>query len=501
MNFFLKYSYVCYIMCFSILACAQNSKTESKLKTQTDVPYTANWESLSKHNASPDWFRDAKFGIYFHWGVYSVPAFHNEWYPRNMHIIDSKANKHHIEKYGHPYDFGYHDFIPMFKAENFDADKWAKLFKKSGARFAGPVAEHHDGFSMWNSKVNPWNAFQMGPKRDIVGEMEKAVKGNGLKFITSFHHARQWNRTSGSESEKFYNYLKDNYPKLLEDDKNKLLYGEMPWEEFQNIWFDKLAEVIDKYNPDMMWFDTALDNLGEPMLQKYCAYYLNHATKTKQEVVIFYKHQDLPNTVGVLDYEKGRADELAELPWLTDASVTKSSWGFTDRVIGKNKIYSGKAMIHTLIDIVSKNGQLLLNIAPMANGTIPKYQEETLLEMGEWLDLYGEAIYSTRPFREFGKGPTKFGKTNPEGTPEDVRYTQSKDGKYVYAIFLGYPDSNSEVNLKALNRYIITIESAEILGSDEKVNWNQTATSLSLKFPAKAPLLAEKATVVKLKIN
>jgi len=485
------------ILFFITIACVAQEKVKSKSATA----FTADWESLGKHTPAPEWFRDAKFGIYFHWGVYSVPAYHNEWYPRNMHILGEKANKHHIETYGDPTKFGYHDFIPMFKAENFDAKRWADLFKKAGARFAGPVAEHHDGFSMWKSKVNPWNAADMGPKRDIVGEMEKAVKGNGMKFITTFHHARQWNQTKGARSEQFYNDLRINYPQLLKDDKQKLLYGEMPWETFQKFWFDKLAEVIDAYSPDMMWFDTDLDRVGEAMLKKYCAYYLNHAQKTGQEVSIFYKHNDLPNTVGVLDYEKNRADSLAKLPWLTDASVTKSSWGFTDRVVGKDRIYSGKAMIHTLIDIVSKNGQLLLNIAPMANGTIPKEQEETLLEMGAWLNLYGEAIYNTRPFTMFGEGPTKFGKSNPEGTTKDIRFTRSKDGKTVFVIFMGWPGESKDVVVTSIKDKPLNVKSITIVGSNDQLEWKNTPNGLMIKMPKAMPDKGDIATAIKISLS
>ena len=162
----------------------------SKTLAQMGERYEASWESLSKHNEAPEWFKDAKLGIYFHWGVYSVPAFGSEWYPRNMYRPSRKEFKHHLETYGRQSEFGYHDFVPMFKAENFDAEEWVDLFQKAGARFAGPVAEHHDGFSMWDSKVNPWNAKNMGPKRDITGELAKAIRKRGMKLITTFHHAR-----------------------------------------------------------------------------------------------------------------------------------------------------------------------------------------------------------------------------------------------------------------------------------------------------------------------
>lgn len=180
------------ILFFSIAGCRNASS-----KKEIQEPYQENWESLSKHNEAPEWFKDAKLGIYFHWGVYSVPAFGDEWYPRWMHFKHRPEYIHHLETYGELSEFGYHDFVPMFKAEHFNAKEWAALFKKAGARFAGPVAEHHDGFSMWASKATPWNVMDKGPHLDITGELGKAIKGEGMKFITTFHHAKNLQRYKG----------------------------------------------------------------------------------------------------------------------------------------------------------------------------------------------------------------------------------------------------------------------------------------------------------------
>ncbi|HXK37184.1 MAG TPA: alpha-L-fucosidase, partial [Candidatus Paceibacterota bacterium] len=210
-------------------------------------PFEPTWESLAKRNPAPDWFRDAKFGIYFHWGVYSVPAFGNEWYPRNMYIKTSPEYKHHVATYGDPTQFGYHDFVPMFKAEKFNADEWAELFVKAGARFAGPVAEHHDGFAMWDSDQTPWNAKDMGPKRDLVGELQKAIHGRGLKFVATFHHERNSTWQKNGQWTGHYEFVKKDFPALLDDPKQAILYGYMPREQFLKMWRDKLIEVIDKY--------------------------------------------------------------------------------------------------------------------------------------------------------------------------------------------------------------------------------------------------------------
>ena len=418
--------------------------------------YEPTAESLSQHTAAAEWFQDAKVGIYFHWGVYSVPAFGSEWYPRNMYIKDSRENKHHIQTYGDPTEFEYADFIEMFGAEKFDAEEWAKLFKKAGARFAGPVAEHHDGFSMWASKVTPWNAMDMGPKRDIVGELKKAVRGQDMKFITTFHHARNnlWEKNPGKWTG-HYTGVKDNYPSLLEDEKNAILYGYMPREKFVRMWYDKLVEVIDNYRPDIIWFDSWLDEIPEETRYRFAAYYLNLAAKNNQEVIIVRKQNDLPLEFSINDHEKSRESKASEHVWMTDDTVSTGSWCYTEGL----KIKPVSDVIDAMIDTVSKNGIVLLNISPKADGSIPQDQRNVLVEMGNWLEKYGEAIYSTRPWPvTFGEGPTR----EPEGgfsahrkfmdlkyTADDIRYTRSKDCKTLYAIRLGLPDK--PITLKSVN--------------------------------------------------
>ena len=202
--------------------------------------YEPTWESLGKHNPAPDWFRDAKYGIYFHWGVYSVPAYGSEWYPRWMLFKGHDIYKHHVKTYGDPSEFGYHDFVPMFKAEKFNAEEWADLFQKAGARFAGPVAEHHDGFSMWASKVNPWNVMDKGPKRDITGELEKAIRARGMKFVATFHHARNLQRLDqpgepypdGRHFRNSHYPPVEGYPSSTDDPELQQLYGRIPEEQF-----------------------------------------------------------------------------------------------------------------------------------------------------------------------------------------------------------------------------------------------------------------------------
>ncbi|GAB6166677.1 hypothetical protein JCM19992_26770 [Thermostilla marina] len=473
-----------------LTACAGSRLWAEELKVPPipEGPYTTDWDSLSKVNEAPDWFRDAKFGIYFHWGVYSVPAFGSEWYPRNMHIKTRPEYKHHVETYGDPTEFEYADFVPMFKAENFDADEWAELFKKAGARFAGPVAEHHDGFSMWASKVTPWNAKDKGPKRDIVGELEKAIRARGMKFVATFHHARNnlWEKSPGQWTG-HYEYIKKDFPSLLEDPENAILYGYMPREQFLKMWLIKLTEVIDNYQPDLIWFDSWLDEIPEDYRKAFLAYYFNRAHQWGREVVVTFKQRDLPRTTALEDFEKGRLDHLTEYCWLTDDTISKGSWCYTQDL----QIKDTQEVLQVLIDIVSKNGCLLLNISPKADGTIPDNQKQVLLGLGEWLKVNGEAIYETRPWLVYGEGPTKMAKGGAfvgsvRYTGRDVRYTTR--GNTLYAIALDWPDASPLVLQSVEVDEVPADAKVELLGYDKPIAFEVTADKkLALAIPELSP--------------
>lgn len=486
-------SYMKSISVFPIVICQILVLTFYPVIRLSSQPYQPSWESLARHTEAPEWFKDAKLGIYFHWGVYSVPAFGNEWYPRNMYFKGSREYNHHVEKYGDPSVFNYHDFVPLFKAEKFDAGDWADLFLKAGARFAGPVAEHHDGYAMWASKITPWNVLKTGPHRDITGELQKAITARGMKFITTFHHDRHVQRYSDQPDEKKFN--DSHYPlvpgtaTVSKDKKLRYLYGNIPvpeWEE--KIWFGKLKEVIDHYQPDIIWFDSWLDRISEEKRMKFCAYYLNAAKKQNKEVVIVRKQNDLPLEVSVDDMEKSRKNKTEPAAWMTDETISTGSWCYTENL----QIKPAADLLHVLIDIVSKNGVLLLNISPMADGTIPENQRKVLLEMGNWLAKYGEAIYNTRPWITFGEGPTK----EPEGGFEkrqefarvkysagDIRYT-TKPG-VVYAIIMGKADN---ANPLVLRSFAVTgtgkaagIDSVTLLGSSKPVRWKMTPEGLNVQ--------------------
>ena len=468
--------------------------------------YSADWDSLTKHDPAPEWFRDAKFGIYFHWGVYSVPAFGSEWYPRNMHIKKNREYKHHVETYGDPTEFGYADFVPKFRAEKFDADEWAALFEKAGARFAGPVAEHHDGFAMWDSALTPWNATDMGPRRDITGELAKAVRKRGMKLVATFHHARNnlWQKDGNWTGH--YQYVKQDFPSLLENPKEAVLYGYMPRDKFVEMWRGKLFEVIDNYRPDLIWFDSWLHEIPEKARREFCAYYLNRADEWGKDVVITRKQDDLPLEFTVLDLEKGRMNKLTENAWLTDDTISLGSWCYTQDL----RIKPLRQVLHVLIDIVSKNGQLLLNISPKADGTIPAEQRDVLLGIGAWLDTCGQAIYETRPWIAFGEGPTRLkrggGFTHRQGGylqygAEDVRFTRSKDGGTLYAITLGWPD-DGKLRVQSLGKSqsaVGRIRSVELIGHTGRLEWSRDEDGLTVELPNTRP--CENAFALRIKAD
>ncbi|MDN5202113.1 alpha-L-fucosidase [Fulvivirgaceae bacterium BMA10] len=495
------------VLMLLLFGCSNHDQTgQNNMEIQEPDPYTEDWKSLGKHNESPDWFKNAKLGIYFHWGVYSVPAYANEWYPRNMHFKEHDVYKHHVEKYGHPSEFGYHDFVPLFRAENFNAEEWAELFKKAGAQFAGPVAEHHDGFSMWDSDITPWNVMDKGPKRDITGELKNAITANGMKFITTFHHAKHLQRSDSLNKEdglSHYPYF-EGMPPSSNDPELALLYGNVPAEKWhKEIWLGKLKEVIDKYQPDIIWFDYVLDAIPERYRKEFSAYYLNEAAKWEKEVVLVRKQHDLPLSMSVDDLEQSRKNVIGTKTWMTDATVSMSSWCYTENL----QVKPAEDVLHMLIDITSKNGVLLLNISPKADGTIPEDQKEVLLKIGDWLEKYGEAIYGTEAWYTFGEGPTK----EPTGhfnnnqafhklkySERDIRYT-TKDYT-IYAIVMGTPETGEELILEsfAKDRLLdpVRIEEISILGIDTKINWEMHEKGLKLTIPT---LTEERmATVIKI---
>jgi len=467
--------------------------------------YQPNWESLAKYDETAEWFKDAKFGIYAHWGVLSVPAYANDWYPRNMYIEGSDEYKHHVALYGEPSKFGYHDFVPLFHAELFNADEWAELFKKAGAKFAGVVAEHHDGWSNWGSKINPWNSVDMGPHRDIVGELEKAIHGRNMKLVTSFHKDRnlQINKNNKDKWLDDISYFPYNptMPTSSEDPKLAQMYGNIPADKFYQNWYGELKELIDNYSPDLIYFDSKMSKIPEKTKQEFVAYYFNNSVKEGKQVVITHKEGELPKSVSVEDFEKGRQNAITKDFWLTDETVSVGSWSYTNDL----GLKTANDIIDLLADIVSKNGALMLNVSPMASGLIPQNQQDILLETGRWLDVNGEAIYASRPFTVFGEGPTKQEKAGmfldkTTYGAQDIRYTRK--GNTVYAIVLGWPGDNVTITLSAFatsDKRVPKIKKASVLGSSENLVFTQDVFGAHIKTPSKKT--DDKAFVIKLELK
>ncbi|MGC9349348.1 MAG: alpha-L-fucosidase, partial [Anaerolineae bacterium] len=450
-------------------------------------PFAATWASLRGYEV-PRWYLDGKFGIFIHWGVYAVPAFGNEWYPRNMYQRDHPEYKHHLETYGPHTDFGYKDFIPAFTAEKFSPTAWAELFADAGARFVVPVAEHHDGFAMYDCGFSDWTAVKMGPKRDIIGELAAAVREKGMVFGLSSHRAEHYWYFDGGNT----------FPSDVQDPQYADFYGPAaphpedhhdfsaapPTPEFLDDWLARTCELVDKYHPQLVWFDWWIGNLAfEPYLKRFAAYYYNQGATWDKGVAINYKYEAYPEGTAVLDVERGQLSEIRPEFWQTDTSVSRNSWGY----IRDHNYKSVTDIVHDLIDMVSKNGALLLNIGPRPDGTIPEPEVEMLREIGRWLGINGEAIYGTRPWRTFGEGPTEvpsgaFTDTKREAfTGQDIRFTKKDDA--LYATVLAWP--GKRLTVKSLAGEEIT--GVELLGHTGTLSWSVDGEGLHVLMPPERP--------------
>lgn len=409
-----------------------------------------------------------------------------------MYIQGSKEYEHHIKTYGNHKDFGYKDFIPLFKAEKFDAEEWAQLFEDSGARYVVPVAEHHDGFQMYKSELSKFNAANMGPKCDILGELKSGIEKRGIELGASTHRVEHWFFMGHGKD--FDSDIKEPlvrgdfyWPAMLEPDHQDLFSAD-PSEEFLQDWLLRTCEIVDQYRPKIVYFDWWIHhNAVKPYLKKFAAYYYNRAAEWEIEVAINYKHDAFMFGSAVVDIERGQFAESKPYFWQTDTSVAKNSWSYTKN----NEYKTPEQIICDLVDIVSKNGCLLLNVGPKADGTIPKEDREILLKIGEWLNVNGEAIYESKVWRTAGEGPTQIEEgqfmdsESKQFTAEDIRFTAK--GSSIYATVLNFPDdgnikikSLADKNAAKLPHFHGIIKDVSVLGFDEQPEWKRTEEALQI---------------------
>lgn len=440
-------------------------------------------ESLKKYKC-PEWFRDAKLGIWTCWNAYTVPAV-GDWYARNMYIEGHGHYKYHLQHYGHPSKFGFKDIIPLWKGEKFDADRLVKLFKQAGAKYVVSMANHHENYDLWNSKHHKWNSVNMGPKKDIVGLWRKATLKHGLRFGVTTHLARaySWFQVShgadkkGSHKGVPYDGNDPKYEDFYFEKHGDTDYRQPrnPPESWRKAWAARIKDLIDNYKPDHLYFDGAIPfeggDKGRTGMEVMAHYYNQNARRHngRQEGVMCIKriraHGLYVEGVATLDFERGRARGIMPAPWQTDTSIGPWFWTRGARYRSAGQI------VHELVDIVSKNGNLLLDVPPRADGTLDSRAEQILVGLGNWMAVNGEAIYGTRPWKQFGEGRVRF----------------TTKGGALYAIALEWPkDGVLAIPALATGKDAGKVSAVDLLGGKGTLKWSQDAQGLKITLP-KAP--------------
>ena len=480
----LRYLVIGFFIVLSLSSCKRTRQPATK--------FEPTWESLKQYE-TPEWNMNDKFGIFIHWGVYAVPAAGSEWYPRNMYNKGNRLFAYHKDTWGDQSEFGYKDFVPKFKAEKWDPEAWAELFEQSGARYVVPVAEHHDGFAMYDSSHTRWNSVNMGPGRDICGELAKAVRKRGMKFGVSSHFAWNWRYYFKDQS---FDNVNPEYADLYGVNHDPEAEASP---EFIAHWHARTKELIDRYEPDLLWFDFGFCHPEfEPGRKDIAAYYYNKGIEWNKGVALNYKRWTKPSIgvtevafpagTGTLDLEREKSPNIRKFFWQTDTSISTKSWGY----IENDNFKSPDKLIDDLVDIVSKNGCLLLNVGPRADGTIPLGARNVLLAMGHWLEVNGQAIYDTRPWTISGEGPTGTAEghlsenKNKPFTARDIRYTQ--DGKRLYTTLLDWPRGGhaTVTSLKAATDVGTRgIKSIHLIGQKAPLAWSFGDQGLTIELPEK----------------
>ena len=478
--------------------------------------FQANSVSLEQNYNCPDWFRDAKFGIWAHWGPQSMTQGVGDWYAKEMYVsdvFDAKTKKFtgkphgsytaHLKNYGHPSVFGYKDVLPLWKAERFDPEKLMKLYKRAGAKYFVCIAVHHDNYFLWKSKIHRWNSVEIGPKKDIVALFQAAAKNEGLRFGVSEHLAASytWFQTShGADRTGLYAGLPYDGANPLYEDlyHHKADSTDTGWlttnpRNHQN-WLNAINELTDMYHPDLLYSDSKLPfgKVGLEMLAHY--YNENKAFNNDKLEAVYNCKNGEPNNKWVLDLERGKIDSIAKFPWQTDTSI--GDWFYKE---GHKNYRTGNEIIQMLVDIVSKNGNLLLNVVQTPQGDLEPDVIQILDDIAAWTSLNGEGIYGTRPWKIYGEGPAVKEKKdiNQYGGISDVKktpYTQAdfrftQKGETDYAFCLAKPTEDIKIlAMGKRSKYMDkTIASVSILGCKEKLKWKQESNALVISKPLDLP--------------
>lgn len=521
---------ILFVLCNCIFTINAQDKTEEKMAQGKFQP---TWESLQQYEV-PEWFRNAKFGIWAHWGPQCQPE-QGDWYSRAMYNEGSRENKWHVQNYGHPSEFGFKDICNEWKAENWNPEKLVALYKKAGARYFFAMGNHHDNFDLWNSEYQPWNSVNIGPKKDILAGWEKAAKKNGLYFGVSIHASHAWTfyetaQRSDKEGEKAgipydgkltkadgkgkwwdgydpQDLYAQNHNLSKGSEKTSSIHSQWEWgngasipsDEYCNKFYNRTVDMINHYNPDLIYFDdTALPfyPINDAGLRIAAHYYNQNMQrhKGKVESVIFGKIlTDEQKKSIVWDVERGAPDKIQEKPWQTCTCI--GEWHYRRSVYDNNGYKSAQTVIKMLADIVSKNGNLLLNIPVRGDGSIDEKEVKIVEEIGKWMKINSEAIYDTRPWKIYGEGPSVenanpinaqgFNEGKIKNTSKDIRFTTKKG--ILYAIVLDYPE-NSNVIIKSLSKgntlFGKNVKQVELLGSG-KMKFENDSDGLKIILPPK----------------
>ena len=487
----LYYLLHCLLGALVLVQSLSNTANASELKFEASV------ESLQNYSC-PQWFRDAKFGIYLHWGAYSV-AEQGEWYARNLYIEGRPEYKHHLATYGHPSEFGYQDFIPMWKAENFDPDALLSLFKEAGAKYFTPCAVHHDNFDLWDSKHHEWNTVNKGPRKDLIGLWKAATHKAGLRFGVTTHLSRSYSwLNTANQADKYgekagipYDGAAGAGVGLYPPNDGQSTHPRAPFEapkQWREHWAKRVKQLIDDYEPDHLYFDCAVPFRGSDA-GKTGMDVISHFYNQRPEGVMCIKERPwqglYADGITTLDFERGKASSILDDPWQTDDSI--GSWGYKAGA----PYMTPDLVVDKLIDIVSKNGNMLLNIPIRADGTLDATATALLKDVGKWFAVNGEGIYGTRPWYMYGEGHNKIGHKDlvSSMTAKDFRYTTKGDA--LYAFVLDWPKGNRNPvvfpNLVAMNQRIGAITQVSLLGHDGELKWENHGDGLHVYFPNKKP--------------